>query len=57
MPLDSKMELTQEDLFYLDDLLINIKKSITRLEHFIEIKQKGLLDAKKYFNKKSDDKT
>ena len=53
---DSKMELTEEDLLYLEDLLTNIKKSVTRLERFVEIKRSGLLNAQNYFNKKSNDK-
>lgn len=52
MQLDEKMELTQEDLFYLEDLMTSIKKSVSRLERFIEIKRKGLLDSQEHFTKK-----
>lgn len=48
------MELTQEDLFYLEDLLTTIRNSISRLERFVEIKRNGLIDAQKHFNHKSD---
>lgn len=55
MELDSQMELTQEDLFYLEDLLTTIKKSVSRLERFIEIKRSGLIDAQEHFAKKLED--
>ncbi|MHA1126763.1 MAG: hypothetical protein ACTSO7_17860 [Candidatus Heimdallarchaeota archaeon] len=49
MNLDEKMELTNEDLFYLEDLMTTIKKSVSRLERFIEIKRSGLIDAQDHF--------
>ena len=49
MDLDEKMELTNEDLFYLEDLMSTIKKSVSRLERFIEIKRSGLIDAQDHF--------
>ncbi|NHJ84816.1 MAG: hypothetical protein FK734_05095 [Asgard group archaeon] len=55
MELDHNMELTQEDLFYLEDLLTNIKKSVSRLERFIEIKRSGLLETQEHFTKKYTD--
>ena len=55
MKIDSEMELTQEDLFYLEDLLSNIKKSVSRLERFVEIKRSGLLDAQDHFKKRNTD--
>ncbi|MHA1737859.1 MAG: hypothetical protein ACTSXA_10190 [Candidatus Heimdallarchaeota archaeon] len=52
MQLDDKMELTKEDLFYLEDLMATIKKSVSRLERFIEIKRSGLIDAQEHFKNK-----
>jgi hypothetical protein len=52
MTVDEDMELTKEDLFYLEDLMTNIKKSVLRLERFIEIKRKGLIDAQEHFKSK-----
>jgi len=46
------MELTKEDLFYLEDLMSTIKKSVSRLERFIEIKRSGLIDAQEHFKSK-----
>ena len=57
MKLDSNMELTKEDLFYLEDLLTNIKKSVSRLERFIEIKRSGLLEAQEHFKTKLDNES
>jgi len=52
MIVDDKMELTNEDLFYLEDLMTNIKKSVSRLERFIEIKRSGLIKAQDHFKNK-----
>ncbi|HUU78355.1 MAG TPA: hypothetical protein VMX55_08405 [candidate division Zixibacteria bacterium] len=57
MKLDSKMELTQEDLFYLEDLLTTIKKSVSRLERFIEIKRSGLIEAQDHFINKLNEES
>ena len=57
MQLDDKMELTKEDLFYLEDLMTSIKKSVSRLERFIEIKRSGLLDAQEHFTSKLNDES
>ncbi|HUT82526.1 MAG TPA: hypothetical protein VMZ29_15110 [Candidatus Bathyarchaeia archaeon] len=57
MKLDKNMEFTQEDLFYLEDLLTNIKKSISRLERFVEIKRSGLIDSQEHFTKKYSEET
>ena len=55
MDIDEKMELTKEDLFYLEDLLTNIKKSVVRLERFVEIKRSGLLEAQEHFIQKRNE--
>ncbi len=57
MEMDKNMEFTQEDLYYLEDLLANIKKSVSRLERFVEIKRSGLLDSQEHFAKKYSEDT
>ena len=57
MKIDENMELTKEDLFYLEDLMTSIKKSVTRLERFIEIKRKGLIDAQDHFKTKLNEES
>lgn len=44
------MELTQEDLYYLEDLMNSIRNSVKRLERFIEIKRVGLEDTQQRFD-------
>jgi len=52
MDINENMELTKEDLLYLEDLMTSIKKSISRLERFIEIKRSGLIEAQDHFKNK-----